>query len=96
MSPTSKRDGSSLLLGGRLDADSVPGLRLSAWPLQGVERIVLDAVPAVDSTGIALIAELVGRIAASGRRPLVVGQPQGLAELCLAYRIAPDFSDYPD
>ncbi|MGD9583903.1 MAG: lipid asymmetry maintenance protein MlaB [Lysobacterales bacterium] len=96
MSPTSKREGASLLIQGRLDADSVPGLKLSEWNLQGVERIDLDAVPAIDSTGIALIAELVARIAARGPRPRVVGEPQGLSDLCTAYRIAPDFSDYPD
>ena len=96
MSPTIKREGAKLLLSGRLDADFVAGQQLSEWPLAGVERIVLDAVSEVDSTGIALIAELVARIAANGPRPLVLGRPPGLSELCTAYRIAPDFSDYPD
>lgn len=97
MSPSNpERDGARLLLTGPLNAETVPSMPLANWSLAGVREIVLDQVPAIDSTGVALIAELVARIAANGPRPRILGQPPGLTELCLAYRIEPDFSDYPD
>lgn len=95
MPAASKREGKALHLSGLLDAASVAALHAERWKLLGVEQIHLEQVSAVDSTGVALIADLVARAAKTGLRPQVHGQPAGLLELCRAYRIAPDFSDFP-
>ncbi|PIV33745.1 MAG: anti-sigma B factor antagonist [Lysobacterales bacterium CG02_land_8_20_14_3_00_62_12] len=95
MPAASKRDGNALWLSGVLDAASVTALHAERWKLRGVEQIHLEQVSAVDSTGVALIADLVARAAKTGPRPQVHGLPTGLTELCSAYRIAPDFSDFP-
>lgn len=82
--------GALLRLRGRLDRDSVPGL----WPqalraLDGAQGLDLHGVDALDSAGLALLAELASRIAARGA-VRIEGQPAGLAGLCTAYRMTPD------
>jgi len=79
-------------LAGPLTVAGIAGLRPRDLPLTGIERIDLSAVPAVDTVGIALIAEIVGKTQPRAR---VDGRPVGLTELCQAYRITPDFSDFP-
>jgi len=90
------RDGNTLRLRGVLAADAVARLRLDRQNVAGVTQISLDEVERVDTVGVALIAQLVAAAAAaSGARPHVSGRPAGLEELCQAYRIDPDFSDFP-
>jgi phospholipid transport system transporter-binding protein len=77
-----RRDGDVLHLDGRLDRAAVA----STWrALQaqraGARAVDLSAVDAVDSAGLALLAEL----AADGLR--IDGAPAGLAELREAYRL---------
>jgi phospholipid transport system transporter-binding protein len=84
------RAGALLRLRGRLDRASVPAL----WPqalraLDGAQGLDLHGIDALDSAGLALLAELAGRIAARG--PVrIEGAPAGLAGLCAAYRMTPD------
>lgn len=87
-----ERDGATLRIVGPMTAGGIARLCPETLTLDGIRQIDLSAVPAVDTVGIALIADLVGR---AQPRPRVEGRPQGLAELCQAYRIAPDFSDFP-
>lgn len=89
------RDGDNLRLSGVLSADAVARLHLDRQNVAGVTHIRLDDVERVDTVGVALIAQLVASAADSGTRPLVSGHPAGLEELCRAYRIDPDFSDFP-
>lgn len=89
-------DGATLALSGALDRGRAAQQLRALRPAATHRRIDLTAVERVDSAGVALIAELVDRVRrASGERPQVSGSPPGLAELCEAYRIQPDFSDYP-
>lgn len=75
-------DGDVLRIEGRLDRAAVPGLWRQLQPqLGGMRSIDLHAVDAVDSAGLALLAEL----AASGLR--IDGAPAGFAELTAAYRL---------
>lgn len=90
-----ERDGNRLRLSGVLSADAVARLHLDRQDMAGVEHIALDAVERVDTVAVALIAQLVSAAAVSGTRPQVSGRPPGLEELCRAYRINPDFSDFP-
>ena len=84
-----ERAGPLLRLCGRLDRASVAGL----WPqalraLDGAQGLDLHAVEALDSAGLALLAELVDRLPRETRR--IEGQPPGLAGLCAAYRMNAD------
>ncbi|UHQ20478.1 STAS domain-containing protein [Lysobacter sp. KIS68-7] len=79
------RDGDTLVFSGVLSRDAVASL----WPralaqVAGVRRFSLDAVPSVDSAGLALLAELASR---AGGGITVAGAPRGLAELRSAYRL---------
>lgn len=83
------RAGALLRLRGRLDRASVAGL----WPqalaaLDGAQGLDLHAVQALDSAGLALLAELADRLPREARR--IEGQPPGLAGLCAAYRMNAD------
>ena len=82
---TVRRDGDALVFAGAVSAASVPALWTEARRLRaGAARLDLHAVTALDSAGLALLAEL----AADG--PLDVhGTPPGLTELCGAYRLTP-------
>jgi phospholipid transport system transporter-binding protein len=85
-----------LRLDGALDRERVADFPLHDAGLRHVETIDLRGIDRIDVAGIALLAELIARIeAVSGRRPRIEGHPAGLDELCRAYRIAPDFSDFP-
>lgn len=86
----------AIRLDGVLDRARVAAFALDKAATRGVAAIDLGGVERIDVAGIALVAELVARIeAAGGGRPRVEGHPPGLDELCRAYRIAPDFSDFP-
>jgi len=89
--PSLQRDGACLRLGGRLDRAAATALWARAQSsLDGVDTLDLAQVSALDSAGLALLAELSARIAAtSGRRPRLAGNPPGLEELRAAYRLDP-------
>ena len=80
-----RRDGDALAFAGAVSAASVPALWNEARRLRaGASRLDLHDVTALDSAGLALLAEL----AADG--PLDAhGTPPGLTELCRAYRLTP-------
>lgn len=91
-----ERDAATLSLTGRCDTVGVASLDLAPVDVEGVDTLDIAGVRQLDSTGVALISELVARIdARTGRRPAVTGRPDGLEDLCRAYRIEPDFSDFP-
>lgn len=90
-----ERSGEALKLSGVLSADTVARLRLDRQDTLGVSQISLESVERVDTVGVALIAQLVGAASSGERRVTVSGRPAGLEELCMAYRISPDFSDFP-
>lgn len=84
-----EREGALLRLRGRLDRASVARL----WPqalaaLAGAQALDLHAVEALDSAGLAMLAELAERLPPQSRR--IEGQPAGLAALCAAYRMNAD------
>lgn len=89
-----RREGERLVLTGTLDRASVTHL----WPQAlhdsaGASQLVLIAVDAVDSAGLALLAELASRLrTATGTFRNPDGEPAGLADLCAAYRLGPDFT----
>jgi phospholipid transport system transporter-binding protein len=84
-----ERAGPSLRLHGHLDRAAASRL----WPqlrgqLDGVTTLDLEQVRALDSAGLALLAELSACItASSGQRPALLGTPPGLEELRAAYRL---------
>ena len=76
------RDGDVLKIDGRLDRAAVATSWRALQPLRaGAASVDLAGVEAVDSAGLALLAEL----AANGLR--IDGEPAGLAELRAAYRL---------
>jgi phospholipid transport system transporter-binding protein len=80
------REGDALRFSGPLLRDAVPALWRQALPLlDGVSRLDLAGVPRVDSAGVALLAELGARAGGVG----IDGEPEGLAALRAAYRLAP-------
>lgn len=80
-----RRDGDALAFAGAVVAAHVPALWSQAQAGRaGVARLDLTDVTALDSAGLALLAELAG----DGALP-VDGTPPGLAELCRAYRLTP-------
>ncbi|HBK57574.1 MAG TPA: anti-sigma B factor antagonist [Xanthomonadales bacterium] len=92
--PAARSDGTTVALTGPATLAAMDRL-LAALPEQA-EHLDLSAVERVDTAGLAAIADWLARIERSqGRRPQVHGQPPGLAALCKAYRIEPDFSDFP-
>jgi phospholipid transport system transporter-binding protein len=77
-----RRDGDVLHLDGRLDRAAVASTWRALQPLRAsATSIDLAGVDAVDSAGVALLAEL----AAAGLR--IDGRPVGLDELRTAYRL---------
>ena len=81
-----ERAGPLLRLRGRLDRASVAGLWPQAMALLGdAQGLDLGTVEALDSAGLALLAELADRLPRETRR--IEGQPPGLAGLCAAYRM---------
>jgi len=80
-----RREGDALAFAGDVVAASVPALWSQAQAGRaGVARLDLSAVTALDSAGLALLAELAGNAALR-----VDGSPPGLTELCRAYRLTP-------
>ncbi|RDZ26627.1 STAS domain-containing protein [Lysobacter silvisoli] len=83
MAASVRREGEALVFAGALERTSVAALWRQAQPLlAGARRLELGAVEAVDSAGLALLAELAERAGAA-----VVGAPPGLGELRAAYRL---------
>ncbi|MCD7098451.1 STAS domain-containing protein [Stenotrophomonas sp. MMGLT7] len=83
---TLQRQGDALVFAGALDRGAATALWQQALSqLQGVSRIDLAAVPRVDSSGLALLAELCAR----GNGIALAQAPAELAELCAAYRLDP-------
>ena len=81
------RDGDALVFHGPLDRAATPSLWKQAQPLlAGIRRLDLTAVVAVDSAGLALLAELADRGVPAVE---VDGNPPGLSELRAAYRLGP-------
>ena len=77
-----RRDGDVLHLDGRLERAAVASAWRAMQPLRaGARSVDLAGVDAVDSAGLALLAEL----AADGLR--IDGEPAGLADLREAYRL---------
>ncbi len=91
--PTDARvhaEGDALAFAGALDRAVVASLWPAAMAAVGhARRLDLRAVSHVDSAGLALLAELAGKIGDGVR---VEGDPPGLAELRAAYRLAPDLA----
>lgn len=85
----------TLSLSGPITGATVAALHAERLDLHGVTTISLEQASEVDTVGVALIAQLVARTTVNDLRPRVIGMPKGLNELCQAYRIAPDFSDFP-
>lgn len=80
-----RRDGDALVFAGALLRAQVPALWQAAQPLRhGVRRLDVRQVQALDSAGLALLAELG---AAEGGGMAIDGMPAGLAELRAAYRL---------
>ncbi|NZA27751.1 STAS domain-containing protein [Luteimonas sp. SJ-92] len=85
--PTLRRENDTLVFSGPLLRQDAAAL----WPaalraIAGARRFDLQAVPRVDSAGLALLAALAAR---AGGRVEVSGTPDGLAELRAAYRMTP-------
>lgn len=81
---TLRRDGDALVFTGALVRAAVPSLWRAAQAQRGGVRVFdLQAVPRVDSAGLALLAEL------ADDATEVRGSPAGLAELQAAYRLGP-------
>lgn len=82
-----RRDGEVLHLEGRLDRAAA----IALWPTlpalaDGARALELGAIQALDSAGLALLAETAARMRKAG--PVQVrGDATGLAELCAAYRL---------
>jgi ABC-type transporter Mla MlaB component len=86
----------TLRLEGTLDRERLSRDRPGTSGLHRVASIDLSAVDRIDVAGIGYVAELIALIERDGgERPSVEGQPRGLGELARAYRIKPDFSDFP-
>ena len=81
-----RRDGDTLHLDGDLVVARVAALWKPALALlTGVRRLDVSAVARVDSSGVALLAELAARAGGA----TLVGDPPGLAPLRAAYRLTP-------
>lgn len=79
-----RRDGDALVFAGTLDRNATARLWPQARPLlAGARRIDLSAVGAVDSAGLALLAEAAEQMP----EPEITGAPEGYAELRAAYRL---------
>lgn len=80
------REDDALRFEGPLLRAAIPSLWRQALPLlPGARRLDLNAVPRVDSAGVAFLAEL----AARGAGPAIDGAPEGLDALRAAYRLSP-------
>ncbi|MBS7458156.1 STAS domain-containing protein [Coralloluteibacterium stylophorae] len=83
-------EGGSLHLSGRIDRRTVPSL-WPALPAGGFASIDLAGVVALDTVGLALVAEACARAAKTAGAPAaILHAPAGFDELRSAYRLAPD------
>ena len=82
-----ERDGETLRFSGALLRAGCAALWRQSLPLlPGVRRFVLEDVTAVDSAGVALLAELAAR---ADHGVTFDGAPEGLRLLRAAYRLGP-------
>ena len=80
------REGDAVVFRGALDRAAVAAVWARAQPLlDGATRLDLTAVTTVDSAGLALLAELAGRVPGAALH----GEPAGFADLRAAYRLDP-------
>ena len=80
------REGDALVFRGVIDRAAVPGLWTRARPLlAGIRRLDLAQAGAIDSAGLALLAELASAVPGIELH----GNPSGLSELRAAYRLGP-------
>lgn len=85
----------ALVFSGAIDREAAATLwALALQSLAGAQHIVLTQVTTVDSAGLALLAELAGRLRVAGAEPRIEGEPPGLLELRTAYRLTPGL-DFP-
>ncbi|AAF83227.1 lipid asymmetry maintenance protein MlaB [Xylella fastidiosa] len=88
------RDGNALVLSGPLNRDAAIGLwsEIQAQSKSnGVCQLNLAGIKQLDSTGVALLAEVMERIRVQGGSvPTIVAPPSGLKELLAAYRMSSD------
>ncbi|AIC10158.1 STAS domain-containing protein [Xylella fastidiosa] len=93
------RDGNSLVLSGPLNRDAAIGLwsEIQAQSKSnGVCQLNLAGIKQLDSTGVALLAEVMERIRVQGGSvPTIVAPPAGLKELLAAYRMSSDLQFQP-
>ncbi|RRN78725.1 STAS domain-containing protein [Pseudoxanthomonas sp. SGD-10] len=87
-----RREGEVLHLEGRLDRAAAVAL----WPTlqalaDGARALELGAIQALDSAGLALLAEAAARMRAGGQVE-IRGDAPGLAELRAAYRLDPQLN----
>ncbi|MDR2871623.1 MAG: STAS domain-containing protein [Xanthomonadaceae bacterium] len=86
------RTGEQLTFAGPLDRNAVTRL----WPqlcslLPGIRQLSISDVSMIDSAGLALLAEVMAQLRAQSATPIeLLGEPNGIAELCAAYRLASD------
>lgn len=79
-----RRDGEALCFEGELLRDEISRLwRALPAALDGVRRIDLGGIGRIDSAGLAMLS----LIAATYPQITIAGKPEGLAELCAAYRL---------
>ncbi|MDB6162941.1 MAG: anti-sigma factor antagonist [Xanthomonadaceae bacterium] len=82
-----RRDGDVLRINGDLGVNTVAALWAPALAqLAGVRRLDTRGVLVVDSSGVALLAELAAR---AGAATIIEGDPPGLGALRAAYRLTP-------
>lgn len=82
------RDGEALRFSGALLRTHVPALLRAMPPLQGVHTLDLAAVTALDSAGVALLAEVVARTGGAATIHAAAGElAADLDQLRAAYRL---------
>jgi len=86
---TIQLQGDTLYFHGVLDRAAVVALWPQVIPLPAALRhINVESVTGMDSSGLALLAELAARLRERGTSTLI-GMPPGLGELSAAYRLTP-------
>lgn len=79
-----QRQGSTLVFAGELTRANIAALHRDVQGLSGLQVLDVQAVSALDSAGLSLLASL------ASDSTEVLGNPPGLAELRAAYRLTPN------
>lgn len=87
--PTALHDGRRLSFSGALLREHAATLAASLQSINArdVDTVELNDVDVIDSAGLALLSSWLNRNFADGKRPMLIGQPDGLADLLAAYRM---------